>query len=242
MGYDHCSEGYMQSRPPAIRPALLRFGSSLVWTPSLALALFYFLKIFFTFGSVWAAGQRVCIFFWDQPLTQRPVAHPTAILIHVYLHQPTLNKNCQPLVPILSPLKRHKKHSSRGFSYVLRVLLMTWGDNPCSLAGLGLQEPGDVAISLGTSDTMCLGKRLDGYFSGSFVREFRGESEKQGKRYGYMIKIIWELWNVVFEFVDIFFTQLWGISYIIGYRHFYALIAFLVQRMVFLEFRVSSQS
>ena len=45
MGYDHCSEGFVQSRPPAIRPALLRFGSSLVWTPSLALALFYFLHI-----------------------------------------------------------------------------------------------------------------------------------------------------------------------------------------------------
>jgi len=28
------------------------------------------------------------------------------------------------------------------------------GDNPCSLAGLRLQHPGDVAISLGTSDTM----------------------------------------------------------------------------------------
>jgi len=34
-------------------------------------------------------------------------------------------------------------------------LVVAWsGDNPCSLAGLGLQEPGDVAISLGTSDTM----------------------------------------------------------------------------------------
>ena len=52
----------MQSRPPAIRPALLRFGSSLVWTPSLALALFYFFKIFLTFGSGWAAGQRVSLF------------------------------------------------------------------------------------------------------------------------------------------------------------------------------------
>ena len=121
MGYDHCSEGYMQSRPPAIRPALLRFGSSLVWTPSLALALFYFFKIFFTFGSGWVAGQRVslfdpphCTFFWDQPLTQRHMAHRTAVLIHFYLHRPTLNKNCQPLVPVLSPLKR-KKHSSRGF-------------------------------------------------------------------------------------------------------------------------------
>jgi xylulokinase len=28
------------------------------------------------------------------------------------------------------------------------------GDNPCSLAGLRLQRPGDVAISLGTSDTL----------------------------------------------------------------------------------------
>ena len=28
------------------------------------------------------------------------------------------------------------------------------GDNPCSLAGLRLQEPGDAAISLGTSDTL----------------------------------------------------------------------------------------
>ena len=28
------------------------------------------------------------------------------------------------------------------------------GDNPCSLAGLGMSEPGDLAISLGTSDTL----------------------------------------------------------------------------------------
>lgn len=28
------------------------------------------------------------------------------------------------------------------------------GDNPCSLAGLRLEEPGDVAISMGTSDTL----------------------------------------------------------------------------------------
>jgi len=28
------------------------------------------------------------------------------------------------------------------------------GDNPCSVAGLGLREPGDVAVSLGTSDTI----------------------------------------------------------------------------------------
>ncbi|CAJ1355257.1 unnamed protein product [Effrenium voratum] len=34
-------------------------------------------------------------------------------------------------------------------------LVVAWsGDNPNSLAGLGLHEPGDVAVSLGTSDTM----------------------------------------------------------------------------------------
>lgn len=33
--------------------------------------------------------------------------------------------------------------------------VIAWsGDNPCSVAGLGLRAPGDVAISLGTSDTM----------------------------------------------------------------------------------------
>ena len=40
-----------------------------------------------------------------------------------------------------------------GFSPSCRVV--SWsGDNPCSLAGLGLQNAGDVAVSLGTSDTM----------------------------------------------------------------------------------------
>jgi len=33
--------------------------------------------------------------------------------------------------------------------------VIAWsGDNPCSVAGLGLRAPGDVAVSLGTSDTM----------------------------------------------------------------------------------------
>lgn len=34
------------------------------------------------------------------------------------------------------------------------MLIAASGDNPCSLAGLGLRQPGDVAISLGTSDTL----------------------------------------------------------------------------------------
>lgn len=28
------------------------------------------------------------------------------------------------------------------------------GDNPCTLAGLRLEQPGDIAISMGTSDTL----------------------------------------------------------------------------------------
>lgn len=35
------------------------------------------------------------------------------------------------------------------------ALCIAWsGDNPCSVAGLGLRAPGDVAVSLGTSDTV----------------------------------------------------------------------------------------
>lgn len=44
-------------------------------------------------------------------------------------------------------VKRH------GFNPVCAVIACS-GDNPCSLAGLRLQKPGDVAVSLGTSDTM----------------------------------------------------------------------------------------
>ena len=40
-----------------------------------------------------------------------------------------------------------------GFAAGCQVVTFS-GDNPCSLAGLRLQEPGDVAISLGTSDTL----------------------------------------------------------------------------------------
>ena len=34
------------------------------------------------------------------------------------------------------------------------VVVAASGDNPCSLAGLGLSKEGDVGISLGSSDTM----------------------------------------------------------------------------------------
>jgi xylulokinase len=52
------------------------------------------------------------------------------------------------------------------------------GDNPCSLAGLGLAVPGDVAVSLGTSDT------LFGLFTPEAVAE--GESHSPQTQYGHV--------------------------------------------------------
>ena len=43
--------------------------------------------------------------------------------------------------------------SRYGFSADCQVIAFS-GDNPCSLAGLRLQKPGEIAISLGTSDTV----------------------------------------------------------------------------------------
>ena len=34
------------------------------------------------------------------------------------------------------------------------IVIASSGDNPCTLAGLGLAQPGDLALSLGTSDTL----------------------------------------------------------------------------------------
>ena len=34
------------------------------------------------------------------------------------------------------------------------IVIASSGDNPCAIAGLGLSEPGDLALSLGTSDTL----------------------------------------------------------------------------------------
>lgn len=45
-----------------------------------------------------------------------------------------------------------------GFSAECRVVAWS-GDNPCSLAGLGIGQPGDVGVSLGTSDTVRGGVR-----------------------------------------------------------------------------------
>ena len=40
-----------------------------------------------------------------------------------------------------------------GFAKDCKIIAWS-GDNPCSLAGVGLQQPGDIAVSMGTSDTL----------------------------------------------------------------------------------------
>ncbi len=74
---------------------------------------------------------------------------------------PDLGRRLLPVIPpdavagTLSPF-----WSGRfGFSPDCRVLPFS-GDNPCSLIGLGLLQPGQAALSLGTSDTLfaCLGE------------------------------------------------------------------------------------
>ena len=51
---------------------------------------------------------------------------------------------------VLGPI--HHYFHKYGFKKSCQVVTFS-GDNPCSLAGLRIQKPGDVAISMGTSDT-----------------------------------------------------------------------------------------
>jgi len=68
---------------------------------------------------------------------------------------PDLEKKLGRVVPSHTTVGRiHGYHVDRyGFSPHCRVIAFS-GDNPNSLAGLRLQEPGQVTISLGTSDTL----------------------------------------------------------------------------------------
>lgn len=44
---------------------------------------------------------------------------------------------------------------SKAYGFAVDCDVVAWsGDNPCTVAGLGLTNPGDLAISLGTSDTV----------------------------------------------------------------------------------------
>ena len=68
---------------------------------------------------------------------------------------PDLKRRLLPISPsdqVAGPLSPYFV-SRHGFSPDCQVLPFS-GDNPCSLIGLGLVEPGQVALSLGTSDTL----------------------------------------------------------------------------------------
>ncbi len=68
---------------------------------------------------------------------------------------PALHKRLGVIVPShtdIGPIHAYYVHRY-GFPAGCRVVAFS-GDNPCSLAGLRLQKAGDVAISLGTSDTV----------------------------------------------------------------------------------------
>jgi xylulokinase len=76
--------------------------------------------------------------------------HPEALAATA----PDLERRLTPLVPpwqVVSPVARYwaERHGVNP-----AALACVWsGDNPCSVVGLGLVRPGQVAISLGTSDT-----------------------------------------------------------------------------------------
>ena len=60
------------------------------------------------------------------------------------------------------------------YGYPEGVKVVSWsGDNPCSLVGVGLVEPGRVAISLGTSDTLF-----------GFMPELRVDPAGEGHAFG----------------------------------------------------------
>eukprot|EP00941_MAST-03F_sp_MAST-3F-sp1_P006299 g6299.t1 len=61
---------------------------------------------------------------------------------------------CDP-VPSYSIIGTIQKYFIHRYGFSESCTIVAWsGDNPCSLAGLGLANAGDVAISLGTSDTL----------------------------------------------------------------------------------------
>ena len=58
-------------------------------------------------------------------------------------------------VPSHTALGAISPYFSARFGLAADAEVIAWsGDNPCSLAGLGVRAPGDIAVSLGTSDTI----------------------------------------------------------------------------------------
>jgi len=71
------------------------------------------------------------------------------------LAAPGLGKKLGEPVPSRTVYGNIQKYFQQRFGFKPDCALVSWsGDNPCSVAGLGLNAPGDVAISLGTSDTL----------------------------------------------------------------------------------------
>lgn len=59
------------------------------------------------------------------------------------------------VVPAHTVLGNISGHLNKEYGFPADCKIVAWsGDNPCSVAGLGLRNPGDVGLSLGTSDTV----------------------------------------------------------------------------------------
>lgn len=66
-----------------------------------------------------------------------------------------LRKRLGPIAPSHAVAGRINRYFCDTYGFSPDCLLVTFsGDNPCSMAGLMLQKPGELAISLGTSDTV----------------------------------------------------------------------------------------
>jgi xylulokinase len=68
---------------------------------------------------------------------------------------PDLAKRLGRIAPSHKVVGRIHPYYARRFGFNSSCAIVAFsGDNPCSLAGLRLQQPGDLALSLGTSDTL----------------------------------------------------------------------------------------
>jgi xylulokinase len=72
---------------------------------------------------------------------------------------PTIGPNAEaklgPVVPSHQVVGTISRYFAEAYGFNAACKVVAWsGDNPNSVAGVGLRSPGDVAISLGTSDTV----------------------------------------------------------------------------------------
>jgi sugar (pentulose or hexulose) kinase len=68
---------------------------------------------------------------------------------------PNLASKLEPVVPGHTGLGAVNKYFVQEYGFAPGCRVVAWsGDNPNSVAGLGLRNPGDVGLSMGTSDTI----------------------------------------------------------------------------------------